>query len=198
MAQGFTPKPGRLMELGFGILRRSTDYILIVEVREVMRFHHYSLSTEKSYAMKYIHVFHPSGQLAAVQIYILSFVNDTSLYHYCSRQICQWILRYIRFNDRKHPEQMGQFEIERFLSHLAMNRDVSASTQNQALNAILFFYKVVLKISIDAEIRAIRSTRPKRLPTVLSRKEVAALFNQMGGKTLLMFRVMYAGGLRVM
>ena len=79
-----------------------------------------------------------------------------------------------------------------------MNRDVSASTQNQALNAILFLYKEVLKIPIDAEIRAIRSTRPKRLPTVLSRKEVAALFNQMGGKTLLMFRVMYAGGLRVM
>ena len=108
----FVPKPGRLMD----------------QVHEVMRFHHYSLSTEKSY----IH----------------------------------WILRYIRFNNRQHPKDMGKHEIERFLSHLAMNRDVSASTQNQALNAILFLYKEVLKTPIKAEIRALRATRPKQLPTV--------------------------------
>ena len=86
MSKNFVPKFGRLLD----------------QVREVMRFHHYSLSTEKSY----IH----------------------------------WILRYIRFNNRQHPKDMGKSEIERFLSHLAMNRDVSASTQNQALNAILFLY----------------------------------------------------------
>lgn len=143
MSKNFVPKPGRLMD----------------QVREVMRFHHYSLSTEKSY----IH----------------------------------WILRYIRFNDRKHPNTMGKPEIERFLSHLAMNRDVSASTQNQALNAILFLYKEILKAPIEAEIRALRATRPKRLPTVLCKREIASLFEQMPAKHKLMYRLMYAGGLRV-
>ena len=92
---------------------------------------------------------------------------------------------------------MGKPEIERFLSHLAMNRDVSASTQNQALNAILFLYKEVLKSPIEADIRALRATRPKRLPTVLSKQEIASLFEHMPVKHKLMFRLMYAGGLRV-
>lgn len=92
---------------------------------------------------------------------------------------------------------MGKLEIERFLSHLAINRNVSAATQNQALNAILFLYKEVLKSPIEAEIRANRSTKPKRLPTVLSRKEIQSLFLQLSGRSLLMAELMYAAGLRV-
>lgn len=122
------------------------------------------------------------GQPMAVQFY--------------SRQICQWILRYIRFNNRCHPKDMGKQEIERFLSHLAINRDVSASTQNQALNAILFLYKHVLKLPVDMNIRAIRSEKPKRLPTVLSRQEIQEILSQLLGIKLLMLKLMYAAGLR--
>jgi len=111
---------------------------LIDQVRDAIRVRHYSIRTEEAYIMKYIPVFHPSGQPMAVQIYILSFVNDTSLYHYCSRQICQWIKRYIFFHNKKHPREMGEAEITSFLTHLAVDKHVSASTQNQALSALLF------------------------------------------------------------
>lgn len=143
MNKNFVPKSARLMD----------------QVREVMRFYHYSYKTEKTY----IH----------------------------------WILRYIRFNDRRHPKEMGKPEIERFLSNLAINRDVSASTQNLALNAILFLYKEVLKSPIQDEIRALRATRPKRLPTVLTKPEIAALFSYMPDKHRMMFQILYAGGLRM-
>ena len=122
-------------------------------------------------------------------------------YHYAystEKSYVQWILRYIRFNDIRHPRDLGKTEIERFLSHLAMNRDVSVSTQNQALNAILFLYRDVLKSPIEAQIRALRSTRPKRLPTVLSKKELALLFAHMPTRHMLLFKLMYGGGLRVL
>jgi hypothetical protein len=76
-------------------------------------------------------------------------------YHYAystEKSYVDWILRYIRFNDRKHPKEMGKYEIERFLSHLTINRGVSAATQNQALNAILFLYRDVLKSPIEEQI----------------------------------------------
>ena len=107
-----------------------------------------------------------------------------------------WILKYIRFNDRRHPKEMGKVEIERFLSHLAVNRQVSASTQNQAYNALLFLYKHVLDIPFDFDIRARRSRKPAQLPTVLSRDEVARLLHSMGGTTRLMAELMYGSGLR--
>lgn len=81
--------------------------------------------------------------------------------------------------DRCHPKEMDKQEIERFLSHLAINRDVSSSTQNQALNAILFLYKHVLKLPVDMNIRAIRSEKPERLPTVLSKQEIQQILNQL-------------------
>ncbi len=116
---------------------------------------------------------------------LMQQVRETLRFHHYAysteKSYTQWILRYIRFNDRHHPKEMGKQEIERFLSHLATNRDVTASTQNQALNAILFLYKHVLKLPIEADIRAIRSTRPKRLPTVLSKQEIQALFSHISG-----------------
>lgn len=132
---------------------------------------------------------------------LMDQVRETLRFHhyaYSTEKIyVHWILRYIRFNDRHHPKEMGKQEIERFLSHLAINRDVTASTQNQALNAILFLYKHVLKLPVEAEIRAIRSTRPQRLPTVLSKQEIQALFSHISGTKLLMLKLMYAAGLRV-
>lgn len=132
---------------------------------------------------------------------LMDQVRETlRFYHYAystEKSYIQWILRYIRFNNRRHPKDMGKTEIERFLSHLAINRDVSAATQNQAFNAILFLYKAVLKQPIEADIRANRASKPKRLPTVLSRQEVRAILNNLSGTSRLLVQLMYGAGLRI-
>ena len=74
-----------------------------------------------------------------------------------------WVRRYIFYHNKRHPQEMGEKEVESFLSHLAMNRRVSASTQNQALNALVFLYKHVLEKELGG-IDAIQARRPKRLP----------------------------------
>lgn len=85
-----------------------------------------------------------------------------------------WAERYIRFHDVKHPNTMGAAEVEAFLTHLAVQRNVAASTQNQALAALLFLYHDVLNVDIG-RLDAVRARRPTRVPTVLSRGEVADL-----------------------
>jgi len=85
-----------------------------------------------------------------------------------------WIRRYIFFHNKRHPKEMGSREIEDFLTHLAVNERVAASTQNQAFNALLFLYREVLEVQLDDSIDAVRAKRPKRLPTVLT-KEVVRL-----------------------
>ncbi len=120
-------------------------------------------------------------------------------YHYAyntEKSYVDWILRFIRFNGKKHPAEMGKFEIERFLSHLAVNRNVAASTQNQAFNAIMFLYKKVLDIPIELDIRATRTTKGKKLPTVLSKDEAKALLSCMSGTTKILAGLMYGSGLR--
>jgi len=122
-------------------------------------------------------------------------------YHYAystEKSYVYWILQFIRFNDRQHPRDMGKAEIERFLSNLAINKNVSASTQNQAFNAILFLYRDVLKSPIHEQINALRAKRQKRLPTVLSKKELSILFAHIPRNHLLLFRLMYGGGLRAL
>jgi len=122
-------------------------------------------------------------------------------YHYAystEKTYVFWILEYIRFNNKRHPSEMGKTEIERFLSNLAINKQVSASTQNQAFNAILFLYRDVLKSPIPDQINALRAKRYKRLPTVLSKKELSLLFAHIPQQHLLKFRLMYGGGLRVL
>lgn len=122
-------------------------------------------------------------------------------YHYAystEKTYVFWILQYIRFNDRRHPGEMGKPEIERFLSNLAINKNVSPSTQNQAFNAILFLYRDVLKTPFPEGINALRAKRHKRLPTVLSKKELSLLFSQIPHHHLLIFRLMYGGGLRAL
>ena len=92
-----------------------------------------------------------------------------------------WIKRYILFHGKRHPQEMGVPEIEAFLTHLAVDQEVAASTQNQALNAILFLYREVLKQDLEGRIDAIRAKRPKRLPTVLTREEVRPVLDAMSG-----------------
>jgi len=134
---------------------------LLDQVREVLRYYHYALSTEKTY--------------------------------------CQWIFRYICFYDKKrHPHDMGAREVERFLSHLATHEKVSVSTQKQALNALAFLYRDVLQTPLDKSIAPVRSKRKVHPPTVLSVAEVDAVLKQMQGTHLLMAKLIYGSGMRLM
>jgi integrase len=106
--------------------------------------------------------------------------------------------RYIFFNDKRHPKDMGAKEISAFLSYLARDRNVSASTQNQALNALVFLYKQVLGIDIGDLGPTERAKKPERLPTVMSREEVGLLLAAMTGTYQPMAKLLYGCGLRLM
>lgn len=130
---------------------------------------------------------------------LMDQVRETlRFYHYAystEKSYVDWIVRFIRFNEKRHPKDMGKREIERFLSHLVSNRDVAASTQNQAFNAIIFLYKKVLNIQIDLDIRARRSSKVKVLPTVLSKDEAATLISFMSGTAKLLGGLMYGSSM---
>jgi hypothetical protein len=87
----------------------------------------------------------------------------------------QWIERFIVFHDKRHPLDMGEREVEAFLVHLAVDEDVAASTQNQAMSALLFLYKIVLERPLEGRIDACRANWPGRQPVVLTRAEVRAV-----------------------
>ena len=143
---------------------------LFDQVREVFRFHHYSLRTERSY--------------------------------------CQWIRRYLAFQratDRggaqrgwRHPRDMGAAEVAAFLAHLAVDLDVAASTQNQALNALVFLYDPVLQQTLGDLGQYARVHRPARLPGVLSQEETQRVLAALKpGTTRLIIRLLYGTGLRL-
>ena len=123
-------------------------------------------------------------------------------HHYAYRTeqtYCDWILRYIKFHGSKtHPKDMGKSEIEAFLSHLATHGSVSASTQRQALNAIVFLYRHVLDKSIEDQLEPIKAKRHPRPPVVMSKAEVQRVLAQMRGNHLLMAKLLYGCGLRLM
>jgi integron integrase len=133
---------------------------LIEQVRNVMRFKHYSLRTERTY--------------------------------------WDWIERFIRFHGMRHPTEMGEAEVGAFLTHLARAGKVAASTQNQALSALLFLYKEVLKQEFGWLEGVERATKPARLPVVLTRDEVHKIFAHLHGTTRLMAGLLYGSGLRLM
>ena len=108
-----------------------------------------------------------------------------------------WIERFIRFHQLKHPRDLGVPEIEAFLSDLAVNRRVSASTQNQAFSALLFLYRHILEIDLP-RIDALRAKRPERLPVVLSVEEVRRILDRMSGRERLMVELLYGSGLRLL
>lgn len=110
----------------------------------------------------------------------------------------EWVKRFIRFHKYRHPLQMGAAEVEAFLSDLAVRRDVSASTQNQALSAILFMYKKVLLIELPWLDGVIRARRPQRLPVVLTQDEVRQVLAQLDGTLWLVASLLYGSGLRLM
>jgi integron integrase len=109
-----------------------------------------------------------------------------------------WIKRFIFFYNKRHPAEMGEAEISHFLSSLANDSHVSASTQNQALNALLFLYHEVLGKKIGLVEGVVRAKRPRRLPVVLTREEVKAVLGSLNGTPWLMTMLLYGGGLRLM
>ncbi len=138
------------------------DRKIIDEVREVMRLHHYSIHTERSY--------------------------------------CEWVKRFILFHKMKSREDLadGEKKIEAFLTHLAVNLNVAPSTQNQAMIALVFLYKRVIKKTLAAEINAIRASRKLKIPTVMTRDEVSKVLAVMDGVPQLVAKLLYGSGLRVM
>jgi integron integrase len=110
----------------------------------------------------------------------------------------QWARRYILFHNKRHPQEMGAAEINRFLSHLAVQGKVSASTQTQALCALVFLYKVVLEQEPGWLGEVIRASRPKRLPVVLSKEEAAGVLGELAGTYRLIGMLLYGSGLRLL
>ncbi len=151
--------PSRKPEVKQTAIFRPQSTHLLDQVREVMRYHHYSPRSEQAYV--------------------------------------RWIKDFILFHSKRHPREMGKEEVEAYLSHLAVDRRVARSTQNQAFNALLFLYHRVLDLPFADNIEAVRSKKAPKLPVVLSREEVTRLLAAMRGETALMARVMYGGGLRL-
>jgi len=140
----------------------SKDRKLLDEVRDVMRLHHYSIHTERTY--------------------------------------CDWVKRYIRYHSMTGRQDLidGEAKIEAYLTHLAVDKTVAPSTQNQAMNALVFLYKHVLKQPLDKEINAVRASRKINIPVVMAREEVAQSIALMGGVSQLVVKLLYGSGLRIM
>jgi site-specific recombinase XerD len=133
---------------------------------------------------------------------LLDQVRDAlRLKHYSIRtenSYVDWIRRYILFHHKRHPNEMGSAEIEAFLTHLAVDQKVAASTQNQALSALLFLHREVLKKDLEDPIDPIWAQKPKRLPTVLTKEEARQVIIQLSGTHQLMAQLLYGSGLRLM
>lgn len=108
-----------------------------------------------------------------------------------------WVVRYVRFHGTKHPSKLGDVHIESYLNYLANERNVSASTQNQALSALVFLYKEILNRSTINLDNLQRAQRPKRLPVVLSVKEIKSLLNHLDGLSETIAQLLYGSGLRL-
>src|SRR5437764_6768892 len=125
--------------------------------------------------------------------------NVMRLKHYSlrtERTYWDWIERFIRFHGMRHPKEMAEAEVGAFLTHLARDGNVAASTQNQALSALLFLYREVLKQKIGWLEGVDRVKKPVRLPVVLTQEEVHKLFAHLHGTTRLMAGLLYGSGLR--
>jgi integron integrase len=133
---------------------------------------------------------------------LLDQVRDAlRLHHYSirtERAYLDWIKRYILFHNKQHPAELGERDVTAFLSDLASNRQVAASTQNQALAALLFLYQKVLGHDLDWLENVVRAKRPARLPVVLTRAEIQRLLAQLSDVHELIARLMYGTGMRLM
>jgi len=133
---------------------------------------------------------------------LLEQVSDAiRIKHYSSRTektYMDWIKRYILFHNKRHPKDMGAEEIQAFIAHLATQKQLAASTQNQALSAVIFLYRYVLKIDITLPSDIIRAQKSETLPVVLTHPEAMSVINKMTGVSQLMTKILYGSGLRLM
>ena len=137
----------------------------------------------------------PSSQL------LDSVRHAIRLRHYSCRTekaYVDWIRRFILFQEKRHPRDMGGPEVAEFLSHLANRRHVAAATQAQALAALLFLYKHVLKVDLPWLENVVRARRPKRLPTVLRQEEAHRVIANLDGQHALVAGLLYGSGLRLL
>jgi integron integrase len=127
--------------------------------------------------------------------------NKIRVKHYSIRteqSYTDWIKRYILFHGKRHPNEMGAEDIEAFLTHLAVEGNVASATQNQAKSALLFLYREVLEIELPWLDKVTQAKVPKRLPVVLTVKEVQSLLSHLNGTHALVSNLLYGGGLRLM
>ena len=127
--------------------------------------------------------------------------NAIRIRHYSLRteqSYIHWIRRFILFHKKRHPNDMGEREISAFLTDLAVNRNVAASTQNQALSAILFLYQKVLDRKLEWLDDVVRAKRPAHMPVILTREETQQLLTEIPGINGLIIRVLYGTGMRKM
>ncbi len=127
--------------------------------------------------------------------------NQIRVRHYSIRtetSYIMWIKQFIRFHQLRHPADMGALEIQDFLTYLAVKRRVSASTQNQALCALVFLYKKVLNLDFEDLNDMVRAKRPARLPTVFTRDQAQLVLAQLDGTIQLMAQLLYGSGLRLL
>ena len=133
---------------------------------------------------------------------LLDIVRDTiRMKHYSIKTevvYVGWIKRYIIYHNKRHPKDMGKVEIEQFLTFLAVENKVSAATQNQAFNSILFLYKEILSIDLKNDnIQALRAKERKHIPLVLSIEKVKTIILNTKGIYQIMLKLMYGCGLRM-
>lgn len=129
--------------------------------------------------------------------------NYMRLKHYSihtERSYCDWIVRFVKFHDMTSRDDFanGEKKVEKFLTWLAVERSVSPSTQNQAMNALIFLYKAILKTPLTGEINSVRARRKINVPTVMTREEVRAVIANMHGRSQLLAKLLYGCGLRIM
>lgn len=131
---------------------------------------------------------------------IQRYRDELQARHYARRTVAayeQWLRRFLRFHQLRHPREMGSEEVNAFLTHLAVDEQVSASTQNQALSALLFLYRELLERDLDLE-GVVRARAKRRLPVVLSEVEVRAVRRELEGDPALVAGLLYGSGLRLM
>jgi integron integrase len=143
----------------------------------------------------------PNTQGLAITDYITEFRKVLRVMHYSRRtetSYIEWVEKYAAFHNNKHPALMGAHEVQAYLSHLAVNRDVSPSTQNQARSAILFLYRNVFRIDLPWLDDTIRAKPKPRLPVVLTPSEAQRMLNSMTGSTWLVCALLYGAGMRLL
>lgn len=110
---------------------------------------------------------------------------------------CQWVVRYVRYHNLTHPRELGNRDIVKYLNYLANECNLAASTQNQALSALVFLYEHVLDIPVEELNNLKRAKKPERLPVVLSKEQALAIINEMSGVNQMVLELIYGAGLRI-